>query len=243
MAEFAWKEFQPRSMVFVVVGNDFDESMLKMRAGLHLFEKEAGGLRLVRTDYRPGALEAVLRHVVLARYLWGNCKIADFSRSIGLRPNAARAYVGNTSRDASQERLDDSKRVVEAFFQELSRRVPLDPSRILFVLDGMRPNLYSEAGLREAEGSYFDLMRQYFAEVARGDGYEVLDMQPIFVAQYRAAGTRFEFPHDAHWNSDGHRLVAESIAASPFGQRLLPRMQHEPPRGAGQARGSTRFSR
>src|SRR5437016_2025675 len=56
-AEYAWTEFHPRAIVFVVVGNDFDESLIKYRndPGYHYFDEVTSShdLRLIRTDYHP----------------------------------------------------------------------------------------------------------------------------------------------------------------------------------------------
>ena len=72
-----------------------------------------------------------------------------------------------------------------------------------------------------ANGSYFDLMRKYFIKVAVNKGYEVIDMQPIFMIKHESEGIRFEIPSDGHWNETGHILVAEKIKASAVYRALL----------------------
>jgi hypothetical protein len=103
---------------------------------------------------------------------------------------------------------------VDRFFLELPRRIGLDQSHVLFVVDAIRPELYSESDLKRAAGSYFDLMRQYFLQEAQGHGYEAIDMQPRFLTRHRQDGSRFEFANDGHWNSLGHQEAAEAIASS-----------------------------
>ncbi len=66
----------------------------------------------------------------------------------------------------------------------------------------------------KAKGSYFDIMRKYFIEIATGRGYEVIDMQPVFEKQHKQDGKRFEFPHNNHWNALGHSLIAQKINKS-----------------------------
>ena len=89
-------------------------------------------------------------------------------------------------------------RVVDEFFDQLPLRSGLDAAEILFVIDGMRPALYSQEELERADTSFFGQMRRYFAEQAVSLGYEVIDMQPIFVEKNRLDNSRFEFETDGH---------------------------------------------
>ena len=217
-AQYAWTEFHPRAMVFVIIGNDFDESLLKYKEGpgLHFFEENGPDheLALVRRDYQPSLGKRLLRHSALVRYLWGTVGIGEISRLVDQRLFRGVQYIGNTAADASEERLADSRRAVDRFFSELPRRIGLDQSHVLFVMDAIRPELYSEPGLKRATGSYFDLMRQYFLQEAQGHGYEVIDMQPRFITRHHQDGSRFEFANDGHWNSLGHQEAAEAIVSS-----------------------------
>jgi hypothetical protein len=52
-------------------------------------------------------------------------------------------------------------------------------------------------------------------------GYEVIDLQPWFVARSRDGRTRFEFPTDGHWNSIGHAVVADALASSQIYRKIF----------------------
>ena len=216
MAEYVWLEFHPQGLVFVIIGNDFDESLVQVRSGLHLFKRHSQdqSLSLIRTDYQPTVLETILKHSAVVRYLWSTVGVGDLTRLPQWFTRSEVLYVGNTSRDASLERVRDSRLVVDSFFSELSRRVELEPARIQFVVDGMRPQLYSPEDLLKAQGSYFDLIRQYFIETAILKGYEVIDLQSPFIARHDKDGARFEFPTDGHWNGLGHQVAADAVSAS-----------------------------
>jgi hypothetical protein len=71
-ADFVRRTFAPRKLVFVVVANDFDESLFKRKRGpgFHYFDTEqGGGDRLVRVDHKPSLLRIVARRSALIRYL------------------------------------------------------------------------------------------------------------------------------------------------------------------------------
>jgi hypothetical protein len=226
-AQYAWSEFHPEAMVFVIVGNDFDESLTKYmnEPGYHYFQAEVGSddLKLVRIDYRPNIWKQLLRNSALVRYLWGTVGIRQIPSLMPQRFEHGVQYVGNTAAYASEYRLADSRRVVDRFLLELPQRVPLEKARILFVLDAMRPEIYSDSDLSRAKGSYFDLMRQYFLERVQANGYEVIDMQPRFISRHRRDGSRFEFTLDAHWNGLGHQEAADAIAESGVLEPLMSR--------------------
>lgn len=217
-AEYAWTEFQPRAIVFVVVGNDFDESLLKYRndPGYYYFDETTGShdLRLMRTDYHPSLSKRLVRNSALARYLWLTVGVGHIPKLGPQKFETDLQYVGNTAAYASEERLADSRRVVDRFFTELPRRVDVNKCRLLFVVDAMRPQIYSDLELIRASGSYFSLMRQYFMDAAGRNGHEVVDMQPRFISQYHRNGIRFEFATDGHWNGVGHQEAAEAVGAS-----------------------------
>jgi len=52
------------------------------------------------------------------------------------------------------------------------------------------------------------------AESCRSAGIPFIDLTQPFYDRTRA-GARLIFPHDEHWNADGHRLAAEALLSSP----------------------------
>jgi hypothetical protein len=214
-AQYTRETFRPQAMAFVVIGNDFDESLLKYKSDprLHYFD-EHGGLR--RVDYELSTSRKLLRHSAFVRYVMFNLiadrRIEQLMLSLRRKPEQE-TYMDATPQ-ARWRRLPGSKRAVDYFFEQLPARAGLDSRSILFVLDGMRPALYSAEALAEAEKDTQGFMRRYFTAQARSRGYEVIDMQPAFLDRHRRDGSRFEFPSDNHWNELGQQLVADAIQGS-----------------------------
>lgn len=241
-AAYVRDEFRPRGMVFVVVGNDFHESMLKHWWGHPLAYFDDGG-----AGPGSGADASAGRPASLV----GNASAPDLVtmpraeptwwRSLGKRSNLLRYLTSNVGLEAAwrvrtreeqqgsppvtmlelarpvRERPDvlaDSKRATDRFFDLLPEMSGLAPSRIAFVVDGPRFALYDEGGLERVRDSHRVVNRQYFMAAAEAGGYEVLDMLPVFADHWRANGARFDWPDDGHWNALGHRLCFESVAKS-----------------------------
>ncbi len=227
-AEYARDTFRPVGLAVVIIDNDYDESLLKYRPvpGFHYFVEDGDGrLRLERADFERSLLHRLIRASALARYFAGN---VDVRRGIEqLRRGIAATWeellggeaehgpadaAGSASVEAA--RVTDSKRAVVAFLNQLPEASGLDPGRIVFVVDGLRTQLYRKDRLAKMAGTFRDVMRRYFLVEAHRRGYQTADLQPAMVAHFRAYRERFEWPQDIHWNALGHELCFDALVRS-----------------------------
>lgn len=217
-AEYSKNTFHPNTMVFVIVGNDFDESLLKYKADprFHYFKEENGGFVLQSVDYNISNNKKLLRKSALIRYVMLNLEAKEVLEKYITRraPEQSQEFVGNMPFTVENQRKDDSMKAIDEFFRQLPIKSGLDANNILFVMDGIRPALYSQETIDKAENSFYAQMKRYFSEQAFSMGYIVIDMQPVFIKKYKLDGSKFEFDIDAHWNELGHRLVAEEVENS-----------------------------
>ena len=236
-ARFAQTHFRPQAMAFVIISNDFDESLLKYKSEprFHYFDEAGGEVRLRRVDYEISPVKSVLRRSAFLRYVMLNVqagpRLGELAQSLRGRSRPT-DYLGLRDGDSPAEieqRIVDSKRAVDYFLDRLPSQSGLATDAIVFVLDAVRPAIYSADTLRLAENGYHARMRRYFHAEASRRGYQVLDMQPVFIARHRLDGSRFEYPTNSHWNELGNRVVAEEIGKSEpfmrlFGERATERL-------------------
>lgn len=73
-ADFARTTFHPTAMAFVVIGNDFDESLLKYKDDprFHYFKESENGFALQRVDYEISGTRKILRKSAFVRYVMLN---------------------------------------------------------------------------------------------------------------------------------------------------------------------------
>lgn len=221
-AQWAHAIFRPARLIIVIVGNDYDESLLKYKdsPGFHYFQQRPDGrLELIRRDYTPSIWPGLLDHSKLCMYLLTNLHVLNLKeRLLPLLQGKAESYAGQTRAEADPERLTDSRKAVDQALAEFPQRTGLAPKDICFVVDAIRPNLYTPKGRDLAANSYVAQMNAYLMAQARKAGYRVIDMSPVFLTDYTKNGQTFEFTEcgDSHWNARGHFLFARAVLESRF---------------------------
>jgi hypothetical protein len=224
-AGFARKEFAPDSFAFVIIDNDFDESLRKYNdfPSFHYFVEDNGTFTLERIDREEHSLLVrVLRESSVFMFLFVNLKLdwetivnnlskfAFWKDDAGNQENTGE-YLGTARQNMSEEMEKDSYRAIDAFFSMLPDKTGVASSNIVFVMDGMRHAIYKKV---KTTGSYAFNMRKYFMEKAKEFGYGVIDMHEVFQKEYLKNGEKFEFSIDFHWNELGHFLAANEVGNS-----------------------------
>jgi len=221
------KQYQPDALVIVIVANDFDESYFhyKRTPGFHYFHPDStmDDVRLERVDYHPNKMRRIVLKSALARYLFFNLQINQLVVQLRnrLEGNPATAYVANMPARLPKEQLDAATQAAEMFLSVLPKYSGLSPEKILLLVDGVRPELYSANEPATVKSSYWGQMRNSFIGRAKQQGYEVVDMHEAFRRNYGQKGERFEFSNDNHWNSVGHEVAAVEVMRSALFHRLF----------------------
>lgn len=216
-AELATREFQSDALVFVIISNDFDESLLhyKSAPGFYYFTERGEGLELYRQDFKASTLVKIVRHSSLARYLLVNLQIFNLvNRLFGENQE----YVANVVANVDPKRLEDSKKAVDTFLKQLLQMDGVRKEKVLFLVDGIRQEIYSE---NRKSGSYFHQMREYFLNQSEELGIEAIDLHEVFEKDFLQNKQRFEFAEDAHWNGYAHGVVSKAVVRSRLYQNLL----------------------
>ena len=219
-ARHARDAYRPDGLLVIVVGNDYDESLIEYRRrdGYHYFVRRGvdGRLAWERVDRVPSLGYRLAQRSALARYLVQNLNLMESFSRIRARIAGTDAPGSHFHAPASHEpeRVAASRRAVDAFLERLPGYAGLAPERIVLAVDGMRPQLYDDETLDAAGGIFVDVMRRYFLAHARRKGYETIDLQPRFITHYRTHRRRFEWPRDGHWNALGHEVCFDAVRSS-----------------------------
>lgn len=222
-AQYARDRFSPAALVVVIIGNDFDESLLDYQShpGMHHFMRNAdGSYQLHLVPFHPFVAYRLLSKSALAQYVNANMpSVIKQIRSV-LSLNT-RTFVGNVAAHADASFIESSKAAIDYFLDALPHHAGLEPRSIVLLVDGMRTELYDAQTLQKVQTSYFAQMREYLIARSRARGYIVADLQPRFIARHVRDGARFEWDIDHHWNSAGHEEAARAIVETGLPQRMF----------------------
>ena len=203
-AEYAELNLKPLKYIFIIISDDFDESLIKYKnaPGFHYFDEN---FKLVRKDYSPSTLKKLARKSAFIRYLHLDYKIS------------ARISSLFTKKSIEKEKINKNKillsyKAIDNFNENLQKIVNQKP--VLFILDRDRKSIYNQSLEYK---SYENEMYDYFENnCCLVQNFNTIDIQNSFKKNYKKNKKRFEFKNDFHWNELGHKIVAEEIIKSGF---------------------------
>ena len=224
-AKYARDKYKSNYFVFVIISNDFAESLAKYEKspGFHRFKKsEDNNWDFELANYEPSTIRKVFRESRLAMYLLTNIKVhnlLNFQLQFGVN-DERKSYVSNFKADYNEEFWKDAKWATKIYLNNLYKYSGVKPEKIIFVIDGIRQNIYDTNDKIYTESFWYNI-RQYFMKEAKLKGYHVLDMHKEFKKSYRDKKKKFEFKTDSHWNGFGHKTVADSLIKTDLWKNFI----------------------
>jgi hypothetical protein len=149
-----------------------------------------------------------VRELALVRYARGNLKL-----TLG---NLVR-YKDEERPQCSFESVSDADRaLLEGYLRALPRELGIPASRIILVFDSDRHAIYDGESGKIGDGcvSRDEAARLLMLQRAPAHGLHVVTTGILFEQFYRSTKQQVDYlPEDGHWNANGHRLVAQRVAA------------------------------
>lgn len=191
--------FKPEAIVFNLVEHDVDNS-LKKKIGDYNFDLRDGACRLDRSDrVAPAAIVQQASKSMVGGYFRRNLKLVEGIKSTVSALSPSVPVVASAEVDRSAE-------ISQCFFRLVGDMTGLPKERLIFVIDGDSPAIYSGKPSKRRD-------IDSFADLAEAAGYPVIRMQAVFQRDYASARASYDFrPIDAHWNGHAHRLAAQAVA-------------------------------
>jgi len=216
-------------LIIPIIANDFDESFFRFaqkgrRGGLgqFYFKEDSEDLRFVsfpdETNFTQKLINLTLRNSALSRYLIYNLKIGgylktnfEFLTSRNTKKVKFAANIIETSKDETPERYRLGELAIDKFIYNLKnlRKSYKDREKTFLVLDADRESIYKNIPLDKK--SFYQTMRRKFIDVAMQNGFQVIDMKPIFKKDYSEKKLKFNSEYDGHWNEYGHKKISEEV--------------------------------
>jgi hypothetical protein len=202
--------FNPEVMIFVVVHNDFTESLQQEQPFfMSLQEQQGQFVEIPPVPYVPSGFRRLMGHSALVRYLWSNVGIHNIMHTLGagsrgIPPDSLR-YAANVDIAVSNRLKTRTEHAVQYLLQTIRNE---NPDRlILFVMDAVRRDIYRG----KTPNPWLSWMATTLERESVVVGAHYIDLTSVFQAHYREHGQHFEWQNDNHWNSLGHSVVADTV--------------------------------
>ena len=248
MAQYARTTYGAKKFIFVIIQNDFDESWSSFaeRPALHYFVDLPG----TPLQMKPRNLRAQygffwhfvlfklnLSNLALIRYVHYNLpEMRHAIRQASLEPLLVRfgwqkrktvKYVGNVLEQTSHKREIYGARASDVFFEKIASYTGADRKDILFVINGFPVRIAKGKNDNSMKNSYAGHMFSYFIAQARARNYAIIDMQPLFVDNFKKTqktavimDRENQVVIDGHWSAHGHDVAAQAVQQSHLWRSL-----------------------
>ena len=213
---FARDTYQPDRLLVTIISNDFSETLWsrERNPGFHGFRRDPQkGWSMELAPFEPSQRRKFFRKSALVRYLVLNLQALDFARSGFFAAASEQRWVANVAAQVDEAFFDEALWATEIFLDAIPEYAGLSRDKIVFAIDGVRPQVYAGRSLEAIADTFWVRMRDAFIAQARARGHEVVDLQDAFAEDYARNARHFEFEIDSHWNSEGHRVLFEQASA------------------------------
>jgi hypothetical protein len=201
----------PDIIVFNIVHNDFDESILEYNSkGTYLLTvslTEAGVIEntpvpnysFLQYDWK----KRFLFQSAFVRYFWFN--VYEWKRFAAHNNWITAAYNANINVDTVSAR-QDAVRIATYYIIGQIRKENKD-KRIIFVMDAPRVDIYSGKHMQ----SNVLFLHEMIEELCRYFQIELIDLTTPMANDYEENHKRFDSEIDRHWDEYGHAFVAKQV--------------------------------
>jgi hypothetical protein len=215
MSRYINKYFNPEILVFIVVHNDFSESLCSVQRKLGRLCLDEVGDEMKEGEiipFRPSrAKRTLMMHSSVLRYIWANLEVKNIRPTkqilsyLGIISKYDVRYNANINVKVVK-RLEG--RVVKAVSYILTKiRKENEGEKIIFLMDAPREDIYQDT-VKESDVLWLNKLMH---AKCRENGFGFVDLTYPFYEIHKTTKQRFESEYDYHWNEFGHKEAARAL--------------------------------
>ena len=203
MSRYVDKHFGPDVLVFILVHNDFNESIASLIQLPYFLQLSITGDGIEEIPPTPRNLYQFLTYSATFRYLFSNLRLASlyFNRIQGTEDFNANVNVN----DLTSQR-DSIRRGAEYVLTTIQVENP--EKRIIFMMNAPVEDIHNG----QIETSSIIWINNMIGDLCIRYSLECIDLTAAFSKDYKATARRLNFPMDGHWNAHAHYLASEVLA-------------------------------
>lgn len=203
--------FDPDIVIFNMVENDYDESVfnffkIKKYFMQTTFENDSLIIKSP-TPYNPKRFELlkkILKKSSIIRYINYNTNIRNYFTNLFQSDNES----PNHKLDRIKMINKSNNLIIDSILNENYNK------KIVFVVDGDRQSIY---GQRTNKGYN---LNEKFITILKNRNLSYIDLDKIFRDNYLKDSIKFNSELDYHWNSYGHKIIADTLEKYFLNERI-----------------------
>ena len=207
-AKMAKDLYNPLIYVFVIVGNDFDESHISYLTKSYFHYYDENYNLTPPTDYQKPSLITFFRKSAFIRYFTINNYLGK-KLFLLLKDSLFSTKDIDLKKIDNEERYDISYKCIDQFLIDLKKIVSDKP--VVFLIDGQRTKIYrNDNNLNDGE-KYVYRMKDYLINSSLKYNFNTINLDGSFKNHYAVNRQKFNFDIDYHWNELGHQIATNEL--------------------------------
>ena len=207
-AKYVEQTYNPQKYIFVIIENDFDQSICSIKEtlpasyyeGQFCYDKD---WNLKLNEFKGYSLiNFIARKSNFIRYTVLNAGINP--RTIFSNRKDMQG-IENDKIDSAIHLESLSYKVIDLFLNDIYLITKGKP--VYLILDADRNQIYKNTN----KDSYFNKMRDYIKNSKGYENFKIVDLEMSFEKNFRDTGIKPEFKTDSHWNELGHMIASQAF--------------------------------
>lgn len=196
------KYFKPDVLVFMLIHNDFDESIVNFVHKPYFLQLRIAGDDIEEIQPTTRRMYQFLTYSATFRYVYSNLKAASLYFDL---VQGGKDFNANVNVKALSRRRDSIRHAAEYLLTKIQAENP--GKRIIFMMNAPVKDILDG----QLETSSVMWINEMVEDLCTKHGLECLDLTTAFANDYEAKAQRFDFPMDGHWNEHAHYLASDVL--------------------------------
>lgn len=213
VARYVESEFNPDIFVFMLIHNDFDESIIHLHPNKRkflTFENKNNSWEELQAYKSPNSFKAklyrkVLMKSALFRYLWINLKVSAVREKFKKTDNQ-QTFAANVEINSIEDNFVQIEEVTRIILAKIHKE--LQHKRVILLMDAPRKSIYNGLNLENDPAFKLNTLVQKITDELQ---MEFIDLSQKFEFDYKINQKKFEFSNDFHWSQYGHKVVSDTL--------------------------------
>jgi len=205
VSRYVNRNFDPDILIFVLIHNDFDESVAELVHKPYFMQLNLSGDEPVEIPPVKRNLYQFLTYSATFRYLYSNLALAQLYFRLIEDVGDVDQFNANVDVAALNERSSSMRRAAEYLMTKIDEENA--GRRVIFAMDAPVDDIYNHTFDTSTVRWINDMVR----DICDEHELECIDFSQPMYEDYQQHQQGFSIPIDGHWNEYGHRIVSDIL--------------------------------